>query len=1363
MREVWNKKDDGVYAYDLAIDANNIMPLEESYDDLQISEEDEMQIKELSMDPNIFTKLAENIAPSIYGYEEIKQSIVLQLFGGVKKQRADSTFTRGDIHILLVGDPGVAKSLGKDERILYFSKDQFGYDTLEKLYDRFGKNPENLKILSLDMKSHNSKWSNVKQIIKHSPEKNLIKVTTEHGKQVIATMDHSFITLSEKGDIIPVKGDELDENSYLPIPINFHREFIDELDTDKFNTYLTNSRQLPKKIKLDKDFGFFIGIFLSEGYIRAGNTVSISNKNLAIKKRVKKFAEKIGFNVRDNKKEIYICSKSLSNLLKFYCYGDKLNFVKKVKGNYSRIKKVPSFAYFSPRNFVKEIISGVFSGDGRLIKDNKRLKGFELISVSEKLAQDTSDLLFSLGILNRVLKREYKYKNRVTPYYILSVSTPLVSKFIKNFKFYGRKIMKLHKPIYSYHDCIPCGELVYSLTKKLGYNQRINGDRVFAAEMRAVKSRNKIGRLRLRRILKRFQKRAKENYEEFNILKKIAYSPVVWSKIESIEKVNEKHQEVYDLYIPGTNTFVSNGLAVHNSVILGFIARIAPKGRYVVGKSTSGAGLTATVVRDEFLRGWSLEAGAMVLSHKGIVCIDELEKMDEQDRSSMHEAMEQQCMLPDFKLMLANGESVRIGEFVDNLIEKNKNRVHKGIDCEILPVENVNLLSTDFNNHFSVSASRISRHLAPKEFVKIELNNGREIIVTPEHPCWVINDSKIKTIPAEKMKEGMYFPIPSKIKINAKDYSEKNDLLCKILGYHLSDGCYELNRGKKTGIQFWNNDKNLIKDYQNAIEKYFKIKPVITKRDNQFAVRVISKKVTEEFNKLDKCLLEKGNIKKIPEMIMRLPDKNIKYLLRALYDGDGSVSFQERNGCRISFVSQNRELVEQVSDLLLRFEVQSSIFWDEHSKVWRLDISGQENLSSFLLNVSFLSEHKKDKLKEYCSLKKTYRTIRDVIPGCTDKINEIFKKLNISARKEIGHSIDLHVEKQRLFLQKLVVVAEKKLNLILEKNPALETDYLGIAEEIENIKKIAFGYAQWVKVKSVSNVKNKNIKWVYDVTMEPHHTFISNGMILHNTVTISKANVQASLRAETSVLAAGNPKFGRFDPYLPIAQQVDIQPTLLNRFDVIFMLRDLPERGKDEAIATHVLSEHKNPTFVGTIEPELFRKYIAYAKQKVIPDLTDEAIQEIKHFYITLRNAQTSSDSVVKPIPITARQLNALVRLAEASAKTRLSDKVEKSDAERAINIMKYYLMQTGYDYETKSFDIDKIVTGVTASKRGKIIEVRDAISRLEGKIGKLIPLEELEKELEGKVNKLEIDEALEKLSISGDIFSPKKGFVQRV
>lgn len=792
---------------------------------------------------------------------------------------------------------------------------------------------------------------------------------------------------------------------------------------------------------------------------------------------------------------------------------------------------------------------------------------------------------------------------------------------------------------------------------------------------------------------------------------------------------------------------------VAKSVTLGFMANISPKGRYVVGKSASGAGLTATVVRDEYLRGWSLEAGAMVLANKGLVCIDELEKMDPQDRSAMHEAMEQQCMLPDFKLLLSNGKQVEIGKFVDEFMNKNKNKVHKGKDCEILSVKDVELISTDFEKSFPFKADRISRHVAPKKFVKIELVNGREITVTPEHPCWIIDSGKITTRPAERLRKNMFFPIPSEISIKAKNYKKENDELCKILGYHITDGSYELNRSKKTGIQFWNNDENLITDYKKSVESYFKIKAKITRRKNQFAVRVISKKVVEEMLKINPLLMEKGDKKIIPEEIMQLPNKNIKYLLRALFDGDGTVVFQKRNGCRATLVSENKELSEQVSDLLLRFGIQSSIFKD--SKLFRIDITGQENLSKFLLNVGFLSEKKKQRLTQYLEKEKTYRTIRDLIPNCTNTISKIFKELKISARKEIGHSIDLHVEKHRLFLQKLILIAKKEAIKDSIKNKK-------IIEELKELEKLAFGYARWIKIKKVSEVKNEGIKWVYDVTIEPHKTFISNGMVLHNTVTISKANVQATLRSETSVLAAANPKFGRFDPYQSIAQQIDLPPTLINRFDIIFTLRDIPDRDKDSKIATHVLNEHQKKDAQITIDKDFFRKYVAYAKQKIKPTLTKDAVDELKKFYIDLRNKPVSSESAMRPIPISARQLQALVRLSEASAKMRLSPEVTGEDSKRAIDLMKYYLMQVGYDYESKTFDIDKISGKISSSERNKVFTVRDVINELEGRMGKLIPVEEVEKELEGKLTKDEIEDALTKLASNGVIFKPRKGYVQR-
>ena len=278
--------------------------------------------------------------------------------------------------------------------------------------------------------------------------------------------------------------------------------------------------------------------------------------------------------------------------------------------------------------------------------------------------------------------------------------------------------------------------------------------------------------------------------------------------------------------------------------------------------------------------------------------------------------------------------------------------------------------------------------------------------------------------------------------------------------------------------------------------------------------------------------------------------------------------------------------------------------------------------------------------------------------------------------------------------------------------------------------------------------------------MDPTDRSAMHEAMEQQTVTISKANVQASLRAQTSVLAAANPKFGRFDPYQSVAQQIDLPPTLINRFDIIFTLRDLPDRSRDEKIATHVLHEHKKETDVTLISRDLFRKYIAYAKQKINPILSEEAVNELRNFYIELRNSPVSSESSVRPIPISARQLQALIRMAEAAAKLRLSESVSREDALQAIEIMKFYLIQVGYDYESQTYDIDRISSKFSYSQRNKIFTVKETIIALSSKMGKEIPIDEIKEDLKDKMKESEIEEAIEKLIQGNEIWRPKHGYI---
>tara|TARA_Y100000310_G_scaffold85798_1_gene82611 strand:+ start:1050 stop:3059 length:2010 start_codon:yes stop_codon:yes gene_type:complete len=289
---------------------------------------------------------------------------------------------------------------------------------------------------------------------------------------------------------------------------------------------------------------------------------------------------------------------------------------------------------------------------------------------------------------------------------------------------------------------------------------------------------------------------------------------------------------------------------------------------------------------------------------------------------------------------------------------------------------------------------------------------------------------------------------------------------------------------------------------------------------------------------------------------------------------------------------------------------------------------------------------------------------------------------------------------------------------------------------------------------------NKGVVCIDEIEkMTPEDRSAMHEALEQQTVTISKANVQASLTAQTSVLAAGNPKYGRFEPTQSITQQIDLPPALINRFDLIFILRDLPDPKQDDAIATHVLNLHQMKGQKSAVERDLFRKYVAYAKQKHEPKLTNDAVEVIKNFYVKLRNMQSAGDS--QSIPISARQLQGLVRLAEAHAKTRLSLTVDKEDAEVAIRLTNYYLMQVGYDPETKTFDIDRFSVSTSSSQRNKIILLKETIKKLEEKHGKMVPLDILRKDLGDNLSDTEFEEMLEKLKKSGDVFQPKSGFVQ--
>jgi replicative DNA helicase Mcm len=262
-------------------------------------------------------------------------------------------------------------------------------------------------------------------------------------------------------------------------------------------------------------------------------------------------------------------------------------------------------------------------------------------------------------------------------------------------------------------------------------------------------------------------------------------------------------------------------------------------------------------------------------------------------------------------------------------------------------------------------------------------------------------------------------------------------------------------------------------------------------------------------------------------------------------------------------------------------------------------------------------------------------------------------------------------------------------------------------------------------------------------------------------ISIAKANIVATLPARTSILAGGNPKFGRFDPYLPIKEQIEVPETILSRFDLKFALRDVPNPEIDEKILTHIIKARHLET--EKVEPpipaDLFRKYVAYARKNCHPKITEEAAEEIKKFFLSLRSKYVEG----APVSITFRQYEALIRLAEASAKVQLREEVTREDALRAIKLMSASLRQLGFEPETGVIDIDRLEGArATAMQRSKIRTVVSIIEELEKVQGKEIPYDDVVKK--AKVSGIEdIEDILRKMQQEGIIYSPKPGFISRI
>ena len=278
--------------------------------------------------------------------------------------------------------------------------------------------------------------------------------------------------------------------------------------------------------------------------------------------------------------------------------------------------------------------------------------------------------------------------------------------------------------------------------------------------------------------------------------------------------------------------------------------------------------------------------------------------------------------------------------------------------------------------------------------------------------------------------------------------------------------------------------------------------------------------------------------------------------------------------------------------------------------------------------------------------------------------------------------------------------------------------------------------------------------------MKPEDRSALHEVMEQQSASIAKGGIVATLNARTSILAAANPMYGKYDPFKNITENVNLPIPLLTRFDLIFVVRDIPGREKDEQIARHIIELH---TPQGTdrrsvIDVDLLTKYLSYAK-KNSPDLTKEAEEKILDYYLQMRNVESE-----EMITVTPRQLGGIIRLATARARLLMKDRVEEEDAERAIFLIQSMLQDAGVDVNTGQVDLG-VLQGRPRSEVSKMQLFMDVLKSLEGDNKVAVEEREFVKELE-KTEKFSEEEArnyIRRMLREASIYESKPGHYNRV
>ena len=733
------------------------------------------------------------------------------------------------------------------------------------------------------------------------------------------------------------------------------------------------------------------------------------------------------------------------------------------------------------------------------------------------------------------------------------------------------------------------------------------------------------------------------------------------------------------------------------------------------------------------------------------------------------------CLIGDERIVMGNGAIKKIEDLGEEHLQK--------VDFQILTGEGGK------KRDRAITFFKYKQ----KKVMEIITESGKSIKGTHDHPllCVTKKDGQVKRVWRRldkfKIKDRVavtnFIPctitkyVPTNFENPERRFGPKfkgklpqkvDPELGGLLGYMLGDGWV---RKKEAYFVVSEYEKDILPLLENKVIKLFNIKPAITRKKAPGRKVFLNRAGIHSTNIAQNLLFLRK--KRVPDQILASGNKVVAEFLKWLYEADGCVFSKGRGNRSVSLKSKNIELLRDVQVLLLRFSIHSRIVGDN------LMIRRGESITKFGKKIGFVSKKKKTKMKEAMKSAKEHSRLKQqrsekIVKIIDHGLEDVYDLEVPKSHRFIANGIISHNCGKSQLLQATANIAPKSIYISGKTTSGVGLTASAVKDE--------FGEGGWTLKAGALVLASGGICMADELDkMDPQDRSALHEAMEQGVISVAKAGIVSRFKSDTSLLAAANPKFSRFDKFQPFFEQIDLPASLISRFDLFFMIRDVLDRTQDEKISEHILKTHQSgeklrqaaktgialskedTAYIDKItkppiDSDLLKKYISFARQRCFPVLTEDSIRLITDFYIGLRDQGRGEGNYAA----TARQLEGLVRLAEASAKIRLKNEVETEDAERAIRLVRRSLEETVTDPETGKIDIDIVTSGVTHARQNAISIVLKIIKDAMAEGIDMVPLEQIQAEgMEKGLDEGKIISALEELEKKGEVYRPRHHFVK--